>query len=139
MKQKNYTNINHLVKPKTTAPKYGKETEPIISNSEVVEVQEVVEQAVDDEEVKKHVEIKPETIKLPSDLKKLGVQTSSHIQFPNYKNIKLPIPDEEVATGLNEPITSSWRWLAEFAKYILKQAHLTLKKVHGKIVRVKDY
>ncbi|OGK26517.1 hypothetical protein A3C28_03145 [Candidatus Roizmanbacteria bacterium RIFCSPHIGHO2_02_FULL_39_9] len=86
--------------------------------------------------MKPYVEIKAESIELPPDLKKLGLQTTSSSSFPSYQNIKLPITDDKIVAGLNSPITSSLRWLATFALYLLQQAHLTLKVIHGKVVRV---
>ena len=89
-----------------------------------------------EEEVRPFVSPRSETIELPPDLKKLGLQQAGQSQFLNYKNIKLPLTDEKIAVGLHAPVTSSLRWLAEFAVYLLAQAHLGLKIIHGKVVRV---
>jgi len=145
-KIKNYTSIDYLVKkyqqgkdtvsqPVQTWSK-SKEAEPPVSPKEYIEIQEVVEDEKIDKEVKPYIKVKKETIKLPPDLKKMGLQPATSAKFTSYQNIKLPISDEKVFKGLQAPITSSLRWLAAFSEYILKQAHLTLRKIHGKIVRI---
>lgn len=118
----------------------GKEMEAIPSRAERSEIKEVVEKTIEDKEVKKHVEVRPETIKIDEDLKKAGVIHTADIKFKDEKDFKLPIDitDEKIVQGLDKPITSSWRWLAELCVYLLKQAHLGLKTVHGKIVRVRE-
>ncbi|MCX7955545.1 MAG: hypothetical protein N2593_00315 [Patescibacteria group bacterium] len=110
-----------------------KEAEPL--GQENIEIKEVVENKVD-EEVRPYVQPTSETINLPPDLKKLGIQHVSSTKFPSYKNIKLPISDEKVVVGLRAPITSSIRWLATLAVYLLAKAHLGLKVVGGKVIRV---
>lgn len=132
----NFTSVEDLIKKnKIISSGRPKETEPYPLASEKFEIKEVVEHEPE-AEVKPFVEIKAESIELPPDLKKLGVQTTSSSQFSSYQNIKLPITDDKIVAGLNSPITSSLRWLATFALYLLQQAHLTLKVIHGKVVRV---
>jgi hypothetical protein len=104
-------------------------------SSEKFEIKEVVEHKAE-EEVRPFVSPRHETIELPPDLKKLGLQSVSSTQFPSYKNIKLPLSDEKIVVGLHAPVTSSIRWLATFAVYLLARAHLGLKIVHGKVIRV---
>lgn len=112
-----------------------KEAEPAAATPEKYEIKEVVEHEPS-EEVKPFVQPKPETIKLPPDLKKIGLQPVTTTQFPTYQNVKLPISDDKVVSGLHAPITSALRWLATLAIYILRQAHLTLKVVGGRVIRV---
>lgn len=132
----NYTPIDDLIKKwKQSSVSLPKEMEPILKPVEKKEMQEAVEHEPKND-VKDFVQPKQETIKLPPDLTKLGLQPVTSTQFSSYKNIKLPITDEKVVNGLKEPITSSRRWLSEFALYILKQAHLTLRIIGGKVVRV---
>lgn len=111
---------------------FSKEVEPPL-------LKETGGEAVREHELKKEVfpsiQKRAETIILPPDLKKLGLQTSTTSRF-NYQNIKLPISDDKIITGLHAPITSSLRWLATLALYILHLAHLKLKIVHGHVVRV---
>lgn len=128
MADKNYTAVDDLLK--VSLPK---EAEPIAA--EKFEIKEPVEDSVE-EEVRPFISPRAETIELPPDLKKLGLQASSHSKFPSYKNIKLPLSDEKIIVGQKAPITSSIRWLATFALYILAHAHLGLKVVHGRVIRV---
>lgn len=133
MTTKNYTPINHLISPPKPIS-LPKEVEPIVKSCEKSTIQEVVEhEPVNHQKI---IQIHPETIKLPPDLKKLGLQPVSNSRFSSFKNITIPIRDDQVLAGLHAPITSSFRWLATLAIYILSQAHLTLKTVKGKTVRV---
>lgn len=137
MSQQNYTPIDDLVKKylqEKQAISYHKESAPP-RKSEVSQIQEVVEHEPD-KEVKPFISIRQETIKLPDILKQFGLQPVSATNFPNYQNVKLPISDDKVLKGLHAPITSSLRWLATLAMYILLKAHLTLRLAHGKVVRV---
>lgn len=116
-----------------------KEAEPLARSAESVdlaEVREVVEHEPQDEEVKQFVEVKKETPDIPLDVKQAGVQASGTTQFPSYQSIALPLSDDKILVGQNAPITSSLRWLSTLAQFILSQAHLTIKLVHGKATRV---
>lgn len=129
---KNFTNIDDLLEENKRAGQ-PKEAEPIAT--EKFEIKEPSEDSIE-EEVKPFISPRAETIELPPDLKKLGLQAVSHSKFSSYKNIKLPLSDEKIIVGQKAPITSSIRWLATFALYILAQAHLGLKVVHGHVIRV---
>ena len=132
----NYTSVDDLIKKNKIIPSgKSKESEPLPSSSEKFEIKEVVAHQPE-EEVRRYVQVKAETIKLPPDLKKLGLQSSSSSPFSTYQNVKLPISDDKIVIGLHAPITNSIRWLATFALYLLQQAHLTLKVIHGKVARV---
>lgn len=129
---KNFTPIDYLLE-KNKNFSLPKESEPIAA--EKFEIKEVVEHEPD-EEIEKFISPRAETIKLPPDLKRLGLQAVSTSKFPGYKNIKLPLSDEKIIVGQKAPITSSLRWLATLALYILSQAHLGLKVIHGRVIRV---
>lgn len=144
MAAKNYTPIDDLVvrHKKSHSSRHNpdlrgrpKEAEPFARKKEKYEIKEVTEHKLD-EEVKPYIKVRAETIELPDELKKLGLHAATQTEFPNYQNIKLPLSDEKIIAGLHQPITSSMRWLATFFEYILKQAHLILKVVNGKIIRV---
>ncbi|TRZ50855.1 hypothetical protein D4R99_05275 [bacterium] len=135
MSKKNYTAIDDLLdevknKNKISQPK---EAEPIAA--EKFEIKEPAEDNLE-EEVRPFISPRSETIELPPDLKKLGLQSVSSTKFPGYKNIKLPISDEKIIVGQKAPITSGIRWLSTLALYILGQAHLGLKVVSGHVIRV---
>lgn len=132
----NYTPLNHLVqqtKSKNEPVSLHKESEPLPSPEAYLK--EVVEHQPQ-EEVREYVRLKAESIELPPDLKKIGAQSSQSTSFPTYQNIKLPLADDRIIPGLHASITSSFRWLATLAMYILRHAHLALKVVGGKTVRV---
>jgi len=148
MTPKNYTPIDELVKKysfakasedrrkkQTVSISKPKEAEPFTRRKEKYEIKEVFEHKVD-EEVKPFIKVREETIELPEELKKAGLQAATVTEFPSYQNIKLPLSDERIIAGLHQPITSSLRWFATLLEYILKQAHLILKVVNGKAVRV---
>lgn len=132
----NYTPIDDLIdKYKSEFIGLPKEAEPILKSTEQTQIQEVIEHEPA-EEVKPFVQPKAETIKLPPDLKMLGLQPVSSSQFQSYQNIKLPISDDKVIQGLHSPISSSLRWLATLAVYILRLGHLQLRVVGGRVIRV---
>lgn len=139
----NYTPIDDLIsqhihpkQPQYTPVARPTESEPMSAkSSEPLVIQEVVEHEPD-EEVKEHIEVKPDIVKIPEEVKQAGVTATEKTDFPAYNNITLPISDDKIMQGLNEPISSSLRWFATFALMLLKQSHLKLKKIHGKVVRV---
>lgn len=135
----NFTAIDYLLKPvQETSVGTSKESAPAsIRPPENFHLQEVVEHKINDEEVEQHVTARSETIDVPPDLQKIGVQAVSQPVFPAYQGITLPLSDDKVYAGLHAPISSSFRWLSEACAYILHHTHLYLKQVHGKIVRVK--
>ena len=136
MTQKNYTPIDDLIKKwqqKEAVSLPSKEAEPIPKKE--IEFKEVKEKEVE-EEVKPHIVKRQETIKLPPDIQKLGLKPVPTTEFPQYQSIKLPITDDKIISGLHAPVSSSLRWLATLALYLLQQAHLSLKVVHGRVVRV---
>ena len=135
----NFTKIDDVLKKNnlSVTSSLSKESEPGFgSNESVDEIQEVVEHEPD-AETKSFISPQSDTIKLPPDLIKLGVKSSNNNNnFPTYQNVKLPISDDKVIIGLHSPISSSLRWLATFATYLLARAHLGLKVVKGHVVRV---
>lgn len=133
----NYTPIDDLENKVQERQAVSKpiEVEPITLTKESAEIKEVVEHQPE-KEVRPYITPRHETIELPPDLKSLGVQSTTTTNFPAYQNVKLPISDDKVLVGLNAPISSSFRWLATLALYILRMAHLSLKRVHGHVVRV---
>jgi len=116
----------------------SKEVEPTISIEQVPEkvVFHEVSEYKPDKETLKFINKRQEEVNIDEDLRKIGVIPNQTISCPDYKQVNLPISDEEVVQGLKMPITSSFRWLAEFALYLLKQTHQVLKQIHGKITRV---
>lgn len=74
-------------------------------------------------------------IEVPPELQKIGLKPANTSNAA-YQNVKLPISDEKVMEGLEKSPMTSHRWLAELCRYMLRLAHIQLKKVHGHVVRV---
>jgi len=138
----NFTSIDDLVQ-EHKAMKYGagaatKEVLPI-SSAESSPNDEQQERNDEKKDVGGYITPKKdESISLPPDLKKLGAQTpQTDDQFTAalYK-IKLPVSDEKIMEDLKASPTESKRWFATLLVYILAQAHLTLKRIGIKVVRV---
>lgn len=151
----NHTPLDHTKLPSNSSPQPEKksqtvrvspESAPITINetksaetqktTESVPLEEAKEHKTNDDSVKPYVVEKPENIDLPPELKSMGLKAVTNTNFPNYQNVKLPISDDQVLAGQKAPVNSSMRWLAEFAKFLLWRAHISLKTVGGRVVRV---
>ena len=120
-----------------------KEAEPIRvdlgNHSEVVE--DVIEEQVEAQptkDVSRHVTIVPEKPALTKEQEDMGVQASQTSIFVQGRKVDIPLSAEKVEEGLQKPMTSGWRWLAELVKYILLKFHMTVKKVSGVFQYVKE-
>jgi hypothetical protein len=133
----NYTDINKLIKQTINATgSTNKEVLPPIHNKEDLIIKELVEHEPQTE-LKEFIKVRPETIKIfLLILTKIGVKQRHSSKISPIQNLKLPLSDEKIILGLNQPINSSWRWLATLALYLLKKAHLSLKVVEGRVVRI---
>ncbi|MFH0773597.1 MAG: hypothetical protein V1922_04780 [bacterium] len=141
MAAQNYTAIDELVKKynemKRGSSTMSKEFDVPSSSQEMSEREISAEQKIKSEEAKKYITPSATTIKLPPDLKKIGLKTDEEEQFAEAMNkIKLPISDERIMEDLAAPPSESRRWFATILLYILERAHLTLKKVGTKVVRI---
>lgn len=91
------------------------------------------------EVTKAGVRMSTETIELPKLVQQMGVTSvSPQAQAAVVPAITLPLSDEQIANGLHQSIMTSWRWLSEWCKRQLQQAHLTLKSLGGKTVRTQE-
>ncbi len=82
------------------------------------------------------VTIHPTSIPIPPPVAKMGVRPAgANVPTPAVA-ITLPITDDQIAQGLEKSIRDSFRWLAEWCLRRLKQVHVGLKSVHGKLMRV---
>lgn len=138
----NHTDITPLVKKAQDvfdASTWGRhEAEPFPPPKETathIEMHEMVEHQPD-AEVAQYVEQSHHEIAVPEDLKEIGVQSTHVVQYPQAKEIHVPLSDDKIAGGLKRPLDSAMRWLAEFCKYLLWKAHIRLKIAHGKAERV---
>lgn len=132
----NFTAIDGLIeKEKNLSVSSSKETEPQPIKQEADEVDVKVEKE-EEEKLENFFQTRQESIELPPDLKRLGLKTPPVSVVSKYQQVKTPISDDKILPGLHAPITSSLRWLATLAFYILKKAHIGLKTIHGRVVRI---
>lgn len=82
------------------------------------------------------VEVQKEEIELPPPLPKMGVaQTGAELPLAP-PAVNLPLTDDKIVSGLGASIWASLAWLAQWCLRQLKKAHIKLKKIQGKIIRV---
>ena len=74
------------------------------------------------------VRTQPTTVQLPQVVTQMGVAPVGQAVMPQAPAVALPLTDDQIAQGLKQSITSSWRWLAEWCIRKLKQLQ---KKVHA--------
>jgi len=82
------------------------------------------------------VSVHPTTVPIPNAVAKLGVQPGT-ANVPMPTTVTLPITDDQIAQGLGKSIRESFRWLAEWCVRRLKQAHMGLQSIHGRLTRVR--
>lgn len=142
-KNHNHTSIQHIIDDHKASyhGSHSKEGEPFRNTSiETTQNREVLvsekEPKVEDRELEQYLEVATDAPEIHPELKKAGLQAIDTTSLDPRQRVHLPIADEQIMEGLDQPLTSSFRWLAEFALFMLKRAHLALKRVHGKVVRV---
>ncbi len=74
------------------------------------------------------VSTQPTTVQIPQPVANMGVKAVGDAVVPVAPPSVLPLTDDQIALGLKQSVTSSWRWLAEFCVRKLKQLHRTLVK-----------
>ncbi len=85
------------------------------------------------------VKVHPTTVTIPQPVQQMGIKpTGTNIPAQSATTVALPLTDDQIAHGLGQSITSSVRWLATWCVRRLKQAHIAIKSLHGKMVRVKS-
>ncbi len=133
---KNYTPINHRFNGFKSYNKPNPlESETISSEKQAITIEEAVEYKIP-KEVKPYIKQRPEIVEVLPEIKNQGVVSNPHTTAVTFQSIKLPLSDDKILLASRAPITSSIRWLATLAIYILKQAHLVVKKVGGRAVRL---
>ena len=117
----------------------GKELENVPATGEVTALKEVGHETPLPAEVA-HVGVsyKPTTVHIPPKIAQMGVTTVGQTSTPPAIVVSLPLTDVQIAQGLTQSITSSWRWMAEWCRRRLKQFHFGIKSIQGKVVRVKQ-
>lgn len=84
------------------------------------------------------VTIHPTTIPIPLPVSQMGVRAAG-ANIPMPTAVAIPITDDQIALGLGKSIRDSFRWLAEWCVRRLKQVHVGLQSVHGKLTRVQTH
>ena len=116
----------------------AKEAAPIVTTPEAPVVTEIGKEVTLPPEVASAgVRMQSDTVVLPKPLQDLGVTAvGPAAKAPAHTpTVVLPLNDDQIAMGLHQSLLTSWRWVAEWCNRQLRSVHLTLKTVHGKIVR----
>jgi hypothetical protein len=137
----NYTSISELVKKhqemKFAAASISKESPPPPRAAEHTLPQESSEQQPQKSQpVTHYVSKRQDTIQLPPELKSIGVEATASEDTPGLNAIRFPISDEQIMDDLRASPAESKRWYATFFLYVLERAHVTLKRIGTKVVRV---
>lgn len=83
------------------------------------------------------IRAQPTTIPIPQSVAQMGVKpVGGNIPVQTTTTVVLPLTDDQIAVGLHQSITNSWRWLAEWCVRRLRQLHIAVKTIHGKLIRV---
>lgn len=78
------------------------------------------------------VKLRPTTVTIPPKVSQMGVGVLGQTKVPQSRAVALPLTDVQIAQGLTQSVSSSWRWLAEWCRRRLKQLQSTFKAVGGK-------
>jgi hypothetical protein len=116
----------------------NKEIAPVSINQEVSMVQEIgKESPLPPEVVKAGVTMRSDSVTLPPAVSNLGVAPAGTYNqvTPPVPSIKLPLTDDQIANGLQQSLSDSWRWLAQWCVRQLQQIHIQIKSVPGGTVR----
>lgn len=72
----------------------------------------------------------PTTVQLPQSVAQMGVTPTGQSPLGGVPatTVALPLTDDQIAQGLKQSITSSWRWLAQWCVRKIKQLHRSIVK-----------
>ncbi len=73
------------------------------------------------------VKTQPTTVTIPRAVSQMGVTPVGQAVPAQATTVALPLTDDQIARGLTQSITSSWRWLSEWCIRKLKQLHSKLR------------
>lgn len=108
-------------------------------NESVTYQEQPIDVEVGPELAKAGVIKRSEKVDLPPDIVQMGVTAVGPAQpLSTVTTIQLPLTDEQIIVGLHAQIVSSIRWLAEWCVRRLKQVHVHLKTLGGKVVRERE-
>jgi hypothetical protein len=100
-------------------------------------LRDVTEVSIPKEVASAGVKIHPTTVPIPAKVSQMGVKPiGNNIPVQTVSTVVLPISDDVIAEGLGQGVTSSWRWFSEWCLRRMKQLHVMVKIVHGKLIRV---
>ncbi|MGB4966064.1 MAG: hypothetical protein WBO77_03075 [Microgenomates group bacterium] len=147
----NFTSIDFLLnQPAPAQPPISpistgsvEKTEPaggrIIESKPIAEIQEAAKNEQPQQpNVHDYVQINSSVPTIPADVAAAGVQVAPSVVSANEPLLELPLPDEQIPAALKKPVSSGLRWIAEICLYMLRKAHLKIKTIHGKVMRVAD-
>lgn len=106
----------------------GKEFEPAVGEQPQAKDVSGQEIEIPKEVAAAGVTTKPTTVTLPQHVTQAGVKPVGQTVAPQAVTTALPLTDDQIAQGLKQSITSSWRWLAEWCVRKLKQLHRKIVK-----------
>jgi hypothetical protein len=72
------------------------------------------------------VTVQPTTVTIPSDVSQMGVTPVAQVTKGATTRVAMPLTDDQIAQGLKQSVSLSWRWLAEWCVKRLKQIHKTI-------------
>lgn len=76
------------------------------------------------------VSLHPTTVQISKTIQQLGVKTVGQTPVVSTTpTVSLPLSDDQIAQGLHQSITSSWRWLATWCERRLKEIHTIVRSV----------
>ena len=124
--------------PTTGSQPAGKETEPIAQKESFVK-ELGTDHEIPVEVQKAGVSKKKDKITLPDEVERAGVKpVGTDVPIPREPVVKLPISDEQIEKGLhNNNPNSSFSNLAKWCIRQLHKVHLSIKKIHGRVVRTR--
>lgn len=131
--------LNKNIDPMTNSHSgsLGTKEKEILARQDEVSLEAVRQEIELTPEIKEVVEIRQEEIELPPPLPKMGVtQTGADLPI-DLPMVKTPLVDEKILSGRKASITDNLRWFAEWCFKQLRKVHIKLKKINGRIVRVK--
>jgi len=75
------------------------------------------------------VSVRPMNVPIPPKVSQMGVKPLGQnvSATPATGTITLPLTDDQIAQGMRQSATTSWRWLTEWCKRRLKQIHARLR------------
>ena len=127
--------------PVSTSGSLAKESEVVrIAPTEATPVNDSSsETPLSPEVMRARLRMRADSIELPKTVQQLGVSPVSQapVSAVAIPTIVLPLTDEQIARGLHQSITSSFRWLAEWCEKRLKEFHFIVRTIGSKTVREK--